>query len=167
MHDSQASLLDAFKRDAHDWQPLIDMTNYKHDLKGYTDKAVTRFALYKMQQINPHFFSDAENRVLNPANPGVLSYVVYGATGVPLSVLGYYGIRNKMMFKKNFLLFSAGAFAAGYVINRIPNRLNELAQDWKRNTMAEEYSTKLGMEKIREMVDPRFPVEKLKAMANH
>ena len=123
------------------------------------------YALWKISQVNHHFFPPSEQRILANEPMGILRFFyLYSVTGGLLAWMGHSFLNNRLT------LVRAGVAVTVYAAMRASLFGIEVSYDklksFSRRRLARKYIDVYGANKLFDISKPSYPVEKLEHMHN-
>ena len=149
---------------------IIDTSNYKeqhpdsYSESEFLDRST--FALRKINDFNPHFFTMLEQRTINPVKLGVIGHLAKaGFAGIDAGILLY--MWKSWSFNPKSAAFFLGFVATQQIVLRgMAIGKERIYQQYKRRQLAKKYIDAYGKEFMNSVVSPTYDVNKLAHMHN-
>lgn len=168
-HSNFETIVNSVVPHHHSHEAIIDTSKFQapifYSLSESEKRNRAAYALYKIRQLNPQFFSPEERETLDVRQPRFLrNFIYHGTLWVIAMNWGFHFSRRSFGVKQ---LGVAGALLAGrYAVLGASEWFYETVKMNGRRSLADKYCELYEAEELCAIVDPSYDVEKIKHMKN-
>ena len=154
-HDHFEAIVDTSKFEAPPFNSLT--LNQKRERALY--------GIYKLNQLNPDFFSPEEQRIIEPSAPGIVRNLIFHAPNWAIAANIAYSILYRPHWTKT-AKFVVGALLVKHGGLQVADQAIETFGMYRRYKLLDKYEETLGLEQLCNIVDPNYSVGDIKHLRN-